>query len=56
MYDNMLLIYILVAALVFLVMCMGAAILMYTVEMIRNNDKEETEDDPFDETEIAEGN
>ncbi len=54
MNEHMLLIYILVAALVFLVMCMGASILMYTVEMLRNNDKEETEDDPFDETEIAE--
>ena len=54
MDEHMMLIYILVAALVFLVMCMGASILMYTVDAIRNKETEETEDDPFDETGIAE--
>lgn len=43
------------ACLFFLVMCFGVAIIITAVDIIRN-DKEETEDDAFSETEIAEGN
>ncbi len=46
---------VLVGVLVFLVMCFGVAIIITAVDIIRN-DKEETEDDAFSETEIAEGN
>lgn len=40
---------------VFLIMCFGVVLIMTAVDIIRN-DKEETEDDAFSETEIAEGN
>lgn len=47
---------VLVGALVFLIMCLGVAIIITCVDIIRNNDKEETENDAYAEAQIAEGN
>jgi len=56
MSEYMLLAYILAGALVFLIICFGIAMIITAVGMIKNKNKEETKDAPFDETEIAEGN
>ena len=54
MSEHMLLACILSGALIFLLMCFGCVLIMIAVDVIKNNGKEDTEDDPFDETEIAE--
>ena len=54
MSEYMILAYVLVGVLVFLVMCFGVVLIMTAFDIIRNSYKEVREDDPFDETEIAE--